>query len=72
MQRTRFTIAGTHPLLYEIRRHLIVNKRMQLVEPSGNPDFAVIGAAKTDAKPADLVKWLQDIESIDSSTPVLV
>ena len=72
MKRTKFTIAGTHPLLFEVRRHLIVDKLMELVEPGDSPDFAVIGAAKADPHPGDTVKLLGDLAEVDPGTPVIL
>lgn len=72
MKRIRFTIAGTHPLLHEVRHHLIVNRLMHLVEPGDSEDFAIIGAAKEDAGPADTVKLFAEIGAIDPSVPVLL
>lgn len=72
MKRTKFTIAGQHPLLFEIRRHLIVDKLMQLVEPGDSPDFAVVGAAKSDPGPSDTIGLLGEVSCISPGTPVLL
>lgn len=45
---------------------------MQLVEPSDNPDFAIVGASKSDAEPADTMKLFAELHSISQDTPVLL
>ncbi len=72
MKRTKFTIVGTHPLLFEIRRHLIVDKLMQLVDTSDEPNFVIIGASKSEAESSDTVKLLAELNGVPKNTPVLL
>lgn len=73
MKRIKFTIAGTHPLLYDLRRHLIVEKKMQLVGLHESPDFVLLGADNpaTELGP-DLIKMVSEMTQLNQHTPILV
>jgi nucleoside-diphosphate-sugar epimerase len=72
--RIKFTVAGTHPLLHEVRRDLIVNKLMHLVDISENPDFIILGADNPNAELGpDLTKLILELARLPSyKVPVLV
>lgn len=73
MTRTKFTIVGTHPLLFELRRHLIVDELMELVSWCDEPDFVILGATKPDLSLDKALGGLViELGNIKTGTPVLV
>jgi len=72
VKRIKFTIVGSHPLLFEIRRHLIVDKFMELVGFYDNPDFAVIGASIESPDAENAISMLEQIALLNKDTPVLL
>lgn len=72
--RTKFTVIGAHPLLFEIRKHLITKKLMELVGPTDDPDFVIIGA---DNGPVtnlvlDLPKLWEAMAALSRSAPIIL